>query len=33
MLEKDSSKFKVYNVNNANLLYEVNAHKGTILDL
>lgn len=23
----------MYNVNNASLLYEVNAHKGTILDL
>lgn len=30
-VEKDSSRFKVYGVNNANLLYEVNAHKGSIL--
>ena len=30
-VEKDSSRFKVYGVNNANLLFEVNAHKGSIL--
>lgn len=30
-VEKDSSRFKVYNANNANLMYEVNAHKGSIL--
>jgi len=30
-VEKDSSKFKVYGVNNANLLFEVVAHKGSIL--
>lgn len=33
MMEKESSRFKVYNANNASLLYEVNAHKGQILDL
>jgi hypothetical protein len=31
VLDKDSPKFKVYNVNNADLLCEVNAHKGAIL--
>lgn len=33
LIEKDSSRFKVYGVNNANLQYEVNAHKGNILDM
>jgi hypothetical protein len=32
-VEKDSSRFKVYGINNANLLYEVNAHKGSILSI
>jgi WD40 repeat protein len=30
-LEKDSPRFKVYNSNNAELIWNVNAHKGSVL--
>lgn len=32
VLEKDSTRFKVYNSNTAELYYEVNAHKCAVLD-
>ncbi|KAL4445040.1 hypothetical protein ABPG74_018768 [Tetrahymena malaccensis] len=32
VLEKDSTRFKVYNANTAELYYEVNAHKCAVLD-
>jgi hypothetical protein len=30
-LERDSPKFKVYNANNSELIWNVNAHKGAVL--
>ena len=31
LLEKDSPKFKVYNAFNSELIWNVNAHKGSVL--
>jgi hypothetical protein len=31
LLERDSPKFKVYNAFNSELIWNVNAHKGSVL--
>ena len=31
VLERDSPRFKVYNANNGDLVWNVNAHKGSVL--